>query len=120
MRDPIYHALHDLGIPNLEGIPIMFAQLRNEGAEAMIVRGPQMEDLVNGRLFQVVRLLQYGCQQVGHILGYWDPQGLWPADHRRHDLGEEGLHRWQSALLPLSLVCHVVSHLLGESFYKWV
>ena len=28
--------------------------------------------------------------------------------------GEEGLCRWQSALLPLSLVCHIVSHLLGE------
>ena len=42
------------------------------------------------------------------------PNGLRLAEYGRHGLGEEGLCRRQSALLPLSLVCHVRPHLLGK------
>ena len=53
---------------------------------------------------------------VSRLAIFWftgTPMGF-PADHRRHDLEEEGLHSWQAALLPLSLICHLVSHLLCE------
>ena len=58
--DPIDHALHDLGVPNLERILIMFAQLYHKGIKTAIVRGPKVMDLVNGLLFKVICLLHDG------------------------------------------------------------